>query len=172
MKLRSMRTDGAGTGITVSGDARITKVGAFLRKYKIDELPQLWNVLAGKMQWIGPRPELPSFVSLHDPLWRTILSEKPGLTDLSSLVFRNEEEILAAYPEPAKAYRQEVLPAKLMLSAYYLQKRTFVSDCKLLCLTVKYSFFPSGFNPDRIRTLFGEHSSERNSFYSFPSSLS
>ena len=172
VKLRSMRTDLSGAGITASGDARITKAGAFLRKYKIDELPQLWNILAGQMQWIGPRPEVPAFVNPQDPLWRMTLSEKPGLTDLSSLVFRNEEEILATYSEPARAYCEKILPCKLTLSARYLQKRTFISDCKLLFLTVKYSFCPAGFHPDRIRSLFVESSNEREFFYSFPSSLS
>jgi lipopolysaccharide/colanic/teichoic acid biosynthesis glycosyltransferase len=153
-KLRSMRAGSKGAGITARGDPRVTRVGAFLRKYKLDELPQLWNVVAGQMRWIGPRPELPSYVDPHDRLWRVVLSERPGLTDLSSLVYRNEEELLAQSGDPDRTYREEILPRKLVLSAHYLATRDFVSDCRLLLLTARYSFRPVGFDPNRILAAF------------------
>jgi lipopolysaccharide/colanic/teichoic acid biosynthesis glycosyltransferase len=153
-KLRSMYAGSKGAGITSRGDPRVTRVGAFLRKYKLDELPQLWNVVAGHMRLIGPRPELPSYVNPDDRLWRAVLSERPGLTDLSSLVYRNEEEILARSGDPDRTYREEILPKKLALSAHYLETRDFVSDCRLLLLTARYSFLPVGFDPNRILAAF------------------
>jgi lipopolysaccharide/colanic/teichoic acid biosynthesis glycosyltransferase len=153
-KLRSMHAGSTGAGITARGDSRVTRVGAFLRKYKLDELPQLWNVVAGHMRLIGPRPELPAYVNSYDRLWRVVLSERPGLTDLSSLVYRNEEEILAQSSDPDRTYREEILPRKLALSARYLETRNFVSDCRLLILTARYSFLPSGFDPNRILAAF------------------
>ena len=153
-KLRSMHAGSGGAGITARGDPRVTRVGAFLRKYKLDELPQLWNVVAGHMRLIGPRPELPAYVNPYDRLWRVVLSERPGLTDLSSLVYRNEEELLAQSGDPDRTYREEILPRKLALSAHYLETRDFVSDCRLLLLTARYSFLPAGFDPNRILAAF------------------
>jgi len=155
-KLRSMLVGKVGARITAGGDARVTRVGAFLRKYKFDELPQFWNIVRGDMQFIGPRPELPSLVNPEDSLWKAVLSEKPGLTDLSTLVHRNEEEILSGYSDPEWAYRAEILPLKLSLSARYLAKRDLSSDFKLLLLTARYSFFPSGFDAKRVLHSFAE----------------
>lgn len=154
LKLRTMRTGAQGSRITVGGDPRVTRVGSFLRRYKLDELPQLWNIAAGHMQFIGPRPELPALVDTDDPLWRAVLDEKPGLTDLSTLAYRNEEEVLAAYRNPDSAYREEILPRKLTLSAHYLRHRTVASDCRLLFLTVRYSFVPAGFDPEKVKRQF------------------
>ena len=145
-----MRDGARGSCITARGDARVTRVGAVLRKYKLDELPQLWNVLAGDMRLIGSRPELPAYVDFSDPLWRSLLSEKPGLTDLASLVYRNEEEVLARHPDPELAYRHLVLPDKLRLSARYLEGRGLMSDFRLLLMTARYSFCPAGFDPEHI----------------------
>jgi lipopolysaccharide/colanic/teichoic acid biosynthesis glycosyltransferase len=103
------------------------------------------------MRFVGPRPDVPAFVDLRDPAWREILSVKPGLTDLTSLVYRNEESILAAFPDTERAYRERVLPSKLALSASYLRRRTRATDLRLLALTARYSFFPRGFDPERIR---------------------
>jgi lipopolysaccharide/colanic/teichoic acid biosynthesis glycosyltransferase len=152
-KLRSMRA-GGGNHVTAAGDPRITAVGAFLRKYKIDELPQLWNVFAGEMRFIGPRPEVPSMVDLSDPAWRAILCEKPGLTGISTLVYRNEEKTLEKYSDPDRAYREIVLPHKLELSARYLEIRTPLSDIKLFVLSAWYSFFPAKFDSDRMLRTF------------------
>jgi lipopolysaccharide/colanic/teichoic acid biosynthesis glycosyltransferase len=152
-KFRSMRA-GSGTRITAGGDDRITAAGKWLRKFKLDELPQLWNIAAGDMRLIGPRPDVPAFVEMGDPLWRQILGAKPGLTDLASLVYRDEERILATYADTERAYREQVLPAKLALSASYMRERSFASDCRLLVLTARYSFVPSGFDPERIKSRF------------------
>jgi lipopolysaccharide/colanic/teichoic acid biosynthesis glycosyltransferase len=154
LKLRTMRSDVSGARITKRGDRRITRVGAFLRGYKIDELPQLWNILLGQMQFIGPRPELPSLVNPEDPIWRAVLSHKPGLTDLATLLYRNEEDLLTAYSDSDRAYREEILPKKLLLSTYYQQSRDLAADLKLLLLTARFSFFPAGFDPDLVMRLF------------------
>jgi len=149
-KLRSMRVGEPGTSITAGLDPRVSRVGALLRKYKLDELPQLWNIMRGEMQFVGPRPELPSFVEPGNALWRAVLREKPGLTDLSTLVYRNEEDILARRSDPERAYREELLPRKLALNASYRRVRSLGADCKLVLLTARYSFLPYGFDPDRI----------------------
>jgi lipopolysaccharide/colanic/teichoic acid biosynthesis glycosyltransferase len=149
-KLRSMQTGQAGRRITGRGDPRVTRVGAVLRKLKLDELPQLWNIVRGEMQFIGPRPEVPAFVDPGDALWRAVLADKPGLTDLATLVYRNEEEILGRCADPERAYREEILPKKLDLSLRYSRQRTLMSDCKLLLLTIRYSFLPAGFDSGRL----------------------
>jgi len=149
LKLRSMRAGAAGPEITAGEDPRITRVGAFLRKYKIDELPQLWNVLKGDMQFIGARPEVPSMVDASDPLWQAVLSEKPGLSDVATLIYRSEQEVLAQFADPDRAYREEILPRKLRLSAAYMSRRTLAADCRLVMLTIRYSLLPSGLDPTR-----------------------
>jgi lipopolysaccharide/colanic/teichoic acid biosynthesis glycosyltransferase len=153
-KFRSMRTRAPGPGITASGDPRLTRVGRFLRKFKIDELPQLWNVVRGDMCLVGPRPEVPPFVNLDDPIWRAVLEVKPGITDLASLVYRHEEQILSQSNDPESYYRDVVLPAKLALNVRYLGARSFWRDMRLILLTVRYSFLPSGFDAARILTVF------------------
>ena len=156
LKLRSMRVGEPGSAITSGGDPRVSRVGALLRRYKLDELPQFWNIVRGDMQFVGPRPELPSFVEPGSALWRLVLREKPGITDLSTLVYRNEEDILARCADPERAYREELLPRKLALSAAYRRVRSLGADCKLLWLTARYSFLPYGFDPDRIIRTFLE----------------
>jgi lipopolysaccharide/colanic/teichoic acid biosynthesis glycosyltransferase len=153
-KFRSMRNGIPGTRITAANDARLTCVGRLLRKYKIDELPQLWNVLKGDMNLVGPRPEVPAFVDLPDPAWQKVLQVKPGITDLASLVYRHEEEILGRLSDAERYYRDGILPAKLALNDYYIQSRSFKLDLKLILLTVRYSFFPRGFDPERVRKIF------------------
>lgn len=153
-KFRSMRRAAPGRSITAGDDPRVTRVGRFLRRYKIDELPQLWNVLKGDMSLVGPRPEVPQFVDIADPVWQSLLLVKPGITDLASLVHRHEEEILAGTADPERYYRDVVLPAKLALNFYYLQNRNFWRDLKLIMLTARYSLLPAGFDPDRVRRMF------------------
>jgi len=155
-KFRSMRTGTAGTKITAGGDPRITRVGAFLRRYKLDELPQLFNVLVGEMEFIGPRPEVPAFVDLQNPLWVAVLNARPGISDLATLVYRNEEEVLAAVPDPENYYRNVVLPDKLRLNLAYMRQRTLWQDVRLLALTVRYSFRPAGFHSDHILRQFSK----------------
>jgi len=150
LKFRTMRKGSAGPPITAGGDGRITRAGAWLRRLKIDELPQLINVLRGDMSLIGPRPEVPEYVELRQDLWRKVLAVRPGLTDLASLAFRDEEAILGPASDPDAYYRSVVLPEKLRLNVQYQQSRSFTRDLKLLWLTARYSFFPSGFDRDRI----------------------
>lgn len=151
LKFRSMRMNNTGASITSSGDGRITPIGRILRRYKLDELPQLWNVVRGDMSLIGPRPEVPRFVDENDPVWRAVHSVRPGITDLATLVYRDEEEVLARFDDPERGYREAVLPAKLKLNLEYLERRTAARDLMLLALTIRYSFLPNGFHPERVK---------------------
>jgi len=146
MKFRSMRRDSAGLQITSGRDPRITRAGRILRRYKIDELPQLWNVLKGEMSLVGPRPEVPDYVDPASPIWQSVLCVRPGITDLATLVYRNEEEILARAEDPDRYYREVLLPSKLALNIRYLRASSWIRDLKLLLLTVRFSFFPAGFD--------------------------
>lgn len=137
VKFRSMRAGAPGTRITAGGDPRVTRVGAWLRRYKIDELPQLWNVLAGDLSLVGPRPEIPPFVDVGDPAWRAVLEVKPGMTDPASLRYRREEDLLAVVRDPEQYYRERILPAKLALNLEYIRTRTFWGDLKLIGRTVQ-----------------------------------
>ena len=151
LKLRSMKTGAPGPLLTQSGDRRITRTGSLLRRFKLDELPQLWNILRGDMNWIGPRPEVPVYVDRSLLPWREVLSNKPGITDLATLVFRDEETVMSQAGDLEKAYREEILPAKVALNLEYARARTWLSDAKLLALTARYSFLPHGFDSDRVR---------------------
>jgi len=141
-KFRSMiaNADKQGLGITVSGDARVTGFGAFLRKSKIDELPQLWNVLTGSMSFVGPRPELPQYVSNYTPEQRQVLSVRPGITDLASIRYRHEESILARSDDPDLYYRNVVLPDKLALNLQYVRDISLPVDIKLVVQTMTSLF--------------------------------
>lgn len=149
-KLRTMRAGSRGIAVTASGDARITRVGRALRKFKLDELPQLFNVLKGDMSLVGPRPEMPEYVQTEAPIWQAVLQVQPGITDLASLVYRDEEQILGASTDPEGTYRNQVLPAKLLLNLAYLRSRTFRRDLRLILMTIGYSFFPRRIDPDSI----------------------
>jgi lipopolysaccharide/colanic/teichoic acid biosynthesis glycosyltransferase len=151
LKFRSMRMDRGGPEITSSGDDRVTRTGRFLRRYKLDELPQLWNVLWGEMSLVGPRPEVPRYVDPAEPAWRRVHRVRPGITDLATLVYRDEELILAGFPDPERGYLDTVLPAKLALNLEYLDRRSPSRDLRLLALTVRYSFWPGRFDAHRIR---------------------
>ena len=159
LKLRSMRKNNIGPQITSGRDPRITRVGRIIRKYKIDELPQFWNVVTGELSVVGPRPEVPRYVDVRDPIWQRVLSVRPGITDLATLVYRNEEELLAAAPDPERYYRETLLPAKLRLNVEYLDNRNWWSDVKLIVLTARYSFFPGGFDGEKIRQVLLEQNS-------------
>jgi len=149
-KFRTMRTGSAGIMVTAAHDTRITHVGKLLRKFKLDELPQLLNVLRGEMSLVGPRPEVPEYVQPGAPIWHAVLQVQPGITDLASLIYRNEEEILANSQDPETTYRNQVLPAKLMLNLAYLRSRSIRSDFKLILLTIRYVLFPRKVDPDWI----------------------
>jgi lipopolysaccharide/colanic/teichoic acid biosynthesis glycosyltransferase len=154
-KFRTMRAGAKGSAITAAGDSRITRIGAVLRRRKLDELPQLFNVLAGDMSLVGPRPEVPEFVNLEAPMWQAVLQVRPGVTDLATLVFRDEEKLLAAAGDPAVLYRETVLPAKLVLNIAYLRSRSFSRDLKLIYLTIRFSICSRGFNPTLIKRAAG-----------------
>ena len=152
LKFRTMRF-GHGGVITAAGDARVTRLGARLRKLKLDELPQMINVLKGDMSLIGPRPEVPEYVDLEDNLWRTVLEVRPGVTDLASLVYRDEEKILGPAADVDAYYRNELLPMKLRLSVQYRHSRSWRRDLKLLWLTARCSFLPQRLDGARTASL-------------------
>lgn len=136
-KFRSMRADNAGPQITVGADPRITRSGALLRRYKLDELPQLWDVLRGAMSLVGPRPEVPKYVALYpEDLRRLVLSVRPGITDPASLRYRNESERLAAAADPEREYIEVVMPAKLALAADYVREASLGGDLRLIISTL------------------------------------
>jgi len=137
LKFRSMVVDAdrRGPAITSAGDNRITRVGRFLRRTKLDELPQLINVLLGDMSLVGPRPEDPRYVELYSPSQRRILSVRPGITSAASLAYRHEEQLLIG-PDWETIYRESVLPTKLALDLDYLSQRTLWSDLMLIWRTV------------------------------------
>ncbi len=135
-KFRTMRTDNAGLLVTSAGDNRITRIGAVLRKTKLDELPQLWDVLTGRMSLVGPRPEVARYVALWPaPERDLILSVRPGITDPASVRFRNESEQLATAPDPEAHYVEVLLPQKAAMYADYVRSRTFVGDLLVLVRT-------------------------------------
>ncbi len=137
IKFRSMkRSNSDGPCITVAGDKRITSIGKILRRLKLDELPQLLNILKGDMTFVGPRPEAVNFIDKYPPELKKILEYKPGLTDPGTLEFRNEEKILARYPDPQKAYLEHVLPNKLGMSLRYQEQRSFLGDLALIFRTM------------------------------------
>lgn len=135
-KFRTMRVE-PGAAITVGEDPRITRCGRFLRASKLDELPQLWDVLRGAMSLVGPRPELPRYVECYPAdLRKQVLSVRPGITDPASLAFSHEAELLAAAADPEREYREVVLPAKLRLSAEYAAQAGLMSDLRLIMRTL------------------------------------
>jgi lipopolysaccharide/colanic/teichoic acid biosynthesis glycosyltransferase len=139
LKFRSMYQNKTSDSLITIGnrDERITKSGYFIRKYKIDELPQLINVLIGNMSIVGPRPEVKKYVDLYDVQQQQILSIKPGITDYASIVYSNENELLAKSQEPEKTYIQEVMPHKLSLNLKYLNEQSFMTDIKIIFNTIK-----------------------------------
>jgi lipopolysaccharide/colanic/teichoic acid biosynthesis glycosyltransferase len=142
VKFRTM-THASGTekgSFEPGSTARVTSIGRVLRATKLDELPQLWNVLRGEMSLVGPRPEVPRWTQVHRERWAEVLRVRPGITDAASLEFRDEERILAAKPDPEAAYREEVLPRKLELAERYVRERSFVGDLAILARTAMAIF--------------------------------
>lgn len=135
-KFRSMRKDNAGLKISTSGDSRITPVGRVLRKAKLDELPQLWNVLKGDMSFVGPRPEVREYTDLYTPEQRQVLLLRPGITGLASIRYRNENELLTASDDPNRTYIEEIMPAKLALDLKYIPRACVSYDIKLILETL------------------------------------
>jgi len=135
-KFRTMRVE-PGQAITVGADPRITRAGRWLRASKLDELPQLWDVLRGAMSLVGPRPELPRYVALCPAeLRERVLAVRPGITDPASLAFSHEAELLAAASDPEREYREVILPAKLALSADYAARASLATDLGLILRTL------------------------------------
>lgn len=137
-KFRTMVSDAEKLGkqITVGKDSRITKVGAFLRKYKIDELPQLFNVLKGDMSFVGPRPEVPKYVELYTEEQRKVLSVRPGITDLASLKYSDENDILGKVDNPEEYYINVIMRDKLNLNLEYIEKSNLFFDISLIIKTI------------------------------------
>jgi lipopolysaccharide/colanic/teichoic acid biosynthesis glycosyltransferase len=138
-KFRTMRAASAKIDrqVTVGADARITPLGGILRKSKVDELPQLWNVLRGEMSLVGPRPETPEFVALYPTQLRDIiLSVRPGITDAASIKYRNESDLLALVPDPIAHYEAVIMPDKLHIAASYVQNHSFWGDLCIIARTV------------------------------------
>ena len=123
--------------ITIGKDSRITKVGDFLRKYKLDEIPQLINVLLGDMSLVGPRPEVPKYVALYTEEQREILKVRAGITDYASIEFSNENDILANEVDPERAYIEKIMPRKIELNKKYLSEISVITDIKIILLTIK-----------------------------------
>lgn len=137
IKLRSMvkNADGSGVDSTSAGDRRITPIGHFIRRYKLDELTQLWNVLKGDMSLVGPRPNVKRETDLYTPVERRLLEVAPGITDFSSIVFSDEGDILKDQADPDIAYNQLVRPGKSQLGLFYVDHRSLLVDVKLCVLT-------------------------------------
>ena len=137
-KFRSMIADAdrKGLQITVGHDSRITRVGALLRKTKLDELAQLINVFLGQMSFVGPRPEVPRYVALYTPYQRQVLLVRPGITDYASIAYRNENDLLAGADDPERMYIEEIMPAKLELNMRYLHEISPLCDVKLILKTI------------------------------------
>lgn len=136
LKFRSMRAAPGGPEVTSASDDRITRAGRFLRRTKLDELPQLVNVAVGDMSLVGPRPEVPRYVAQWPAAARTeILSVRPGITDPGSIAFRHEEAELAAAADPERYYVDEILPRKVALYVEYVRTRTFLGDLRIILAT-------------------------------------
>jgi lipopolysaccharide/colanic/teichoic acid biosynthesis glycosyltransferase len=137
-KFRSMRVNSSQkVQITVGLDPRITKVGHFIRRYKIDELPQLINVLKGDMSLVGPRPEVAKYVNLYKEEQKVVLQVKPGITDYASLEYFDESDLLAKSEDPEKTYIEEIMPAKIQINMKYISKASVNEDVKIIFLTLK-----------------------------------
>jgi len=136
-KFRTMvdNAEALGKQITATNDQRITRSGKLLRKYKLDELPQLFNVLKGEMSFVGPRPEVPQYVALYTGEQRQVLKVRPGITDLASIHFRNEGELLANVQNPEETYIQKIMPYKLELNKNYIHRASLGFDLLLILQT-------------------------------------
>jgi lipopolysaccharide/colanic/teichoic acid biosynthesis glycosyltransferase len=138
LKFRTMATDAESRGqLTVGKDARITRAGVFLRHYRIDELPQLFNVLVGQMSLVGPRPEVPRYVACYPPALRDIvLSVRPGITDWAAIQYKDESALLNGASQPERTYIETILPAKLEYYVQYVRCRSFLTDLRIIFATL------------------------------------
>lgn len=135
-KFRSMTVGHNGSSVSVAGESRITPLGAKLRKYKLDELPELWNVLIGDMSFVGPRPDVPGYADKLTGADREILKLRPGITGPASLKYRNEEELLALQADPQRYNDEVIFPDKVRINRYYLNNYSFLKDLQMIICTV------------------------------------
>jgi lipopolysaccharide/colanic/teichoic acid biosynthesis glycosyltransferase len=135
LKFRTMRNSNSGQLITVAGDSRITPIGAFLRKLKVDELPQLINVLKGDMSFVGPRPEVVHYVNMYSPEQRAVLEFKPGITDPASLTYFDESELLQKHSDPEDYYIRVLMPEKIRINMHYGLNANLLTDVWLIVIT-------------------------------------
>ena len=135
-KFRSMTTVHGGSSVSVAGESRITPLGAKLRRYKLDELPELWDVLAGNMSFVGPRPDVPGYADQLQGEDRIILSLRPGITGPATLKYRNEEELLATVEDPVKYNDEVIYPDKVRINRYYAEHYSFIKDIQMIFCTV------------------------------------
>ena len=138
LKFRTMvlNAEELGASVTGAGDSRVTRVGRMLRKSKLDELPQLWNVLVGEMSLVGPRPEVPRYVEYYTAQQRRVLALKPGITDLATLLYRDEEDLLSYQADVERAYINEIMPRKIELNLAYAQEANIWEDTKIILCTL------------------------------------
>ncbi len=154
LKFRSMVVDAdqIGPHVTAKSDPRITPVGRFLRGSKLDELPELWNVLVGEMSFVGPRPEVPRYVNEYPPEWDDVFDARPGITDLATLQFRDEESVLEGLDDREKAYFEIIVPIKMRLARWYVRNQSLELDLRILVDTVLAitvgRIVPMNFGPD------------------------
>lgn len=135
-KFRSMTVGHNGSSVSVAGESRITPFGAKIRHYKLDELPELWNVLIGDMSFVGPRPDVPGYADQLTGEDRDVLKLRPGITGPASLKYRDEEDILATQPDPQKYNDEVIFPDKVKINLYYLQHYSFIKDIQMIVCTV------------------------------------
>ena len=135
-KFRSMTVGHSGSSVSVAGESRITPLGVKLRKYKLDELPELWNVLRGDMSFVGPRPDVPGYADQLKGHDREILKLKPGITGPASMKYRDEEELLAKVDDPQKYNDEVIYPDKIRINLYYLEHHSFIKDIQMILCTV------------------------------------
>lgn len=136
IKFRTMSVSHSGSSVSVKGESRITPLGAKLRKYKIDELPELWNVLIGNMSFVGPRPDVPGYADILEGEDRKILKLKPGITCEASLKYANEEEILSEQSDPVKYNNEVIFPDKVKINLDYYYKNNLLIDIKIILKTI------------------------------------
>lgn len=144
LKFRTMRVDAEQVGgqLTVGNDARITPIGRYLRAWKLDELPQLWNVVRGDMALVGPRPEVPKYVALYTPVQRQVLNVRPGITDPASVAFRSESEIMEGQSDPERYYVDTIMQEKLRINLEYLGRRSLLTDFRVIFRTFRAILAP------------------------------
>lgn len=136
VKFRTMTVNHGGSSVSVAGESRITPLGAWLRRWKLDELPELWNVLRGDMSLVGPRPDVPGYADMLEGSDRDMLRLRPGITGPASLKYRNEEEMLAAVPDPQRYNDEVIFPDKVRLNLLYLHDHTLMGDLRLIVVTL------------------------------------